>query len=211
MNVYSLREEKQKLLLRYLIVVPASVFLLVVFRRWHEQLTNLRLWYMWPVWILAAHISCFLSNLLTERSLRSSWHLLRYSFLCYWKRASIVHFQSACLTALFEETIFRYLLLNLLLSWLGKGVWAIMLTSVAFVAVHLVFNRGSRRPLVGVDLFLFSLAIGALNVVTASFYPALIIHCMRNYILRLLLIRRDDEVGLRQRASAACPDGRVPD
>jgi membrane protease YdiL (CAAX protease family) len=190
MNAYSLKKEKQRLPLRYLIVIPITAFLLLILP-WHPQLTDLHLWYLWPLWILAAHLSCALSNLISERSLRSSWHLLRYSFLCYWKRTSLVHLQSAFLTAVFEETIFRYLLLTVLLRLIGHPVAAIVLTSVLFTVTHVVFNRSVRRLIPILDLFLFSIAVSWINVGTVSFYPALIIHGMRNYILRTLLIRKN--------------------
>ena len=192
MNIYSLKKEKHKLSLRYLIVIPSSLFLLFFFLRF-EQITDLHLWYLLPTWILLAHLSCAVSNLITDRSFRASRHLFRSTFLIYGKRTSVVHFQSAFLTSLLEETIFRYVLLNLLLDRLGHNFLAVVLTSVAFAVIHLVFNRGSRRLLPCLDLFLFSIAVSVLNVVTASFYPALIIHGMRNYILRVLLIRRDEQ------------------
>ena len=191
MNAYSLKREKQRLLLRYLIALPAGVFVVLVFPRF-DQLTDLHLWYLLPVWILLGHFSCALSNLLTYRSFLSSWHLFRSTFLAYWKRSSVVHLQSAFLTALVEEMLFRYLLLNLLVDWLGNAVWAaIALDSVAFTLTHLVFNRGFRRLMPTVDLFVFSIAVGTFNMVTTSFYPALIIHGMRDYILRVLLIQRE--------------------
>ena len=115
MNAYSLKTEKRKLLLRYLITIPAGVILVFVFPRF-EQLTDLHLWYLLPAWVFLAHLSCALSNLITYRSLRSSWHLLRSTFLIYWKRTSFVHFQSAFLTALAEEMLFRYVLLNVLVA-----------------------------------------------------------------------------------------------
>ena len=191
MNAYSLKKEKRRLLLRYLIIIPLCLFLLLFFRRFEQQLTDLHLWYLLPGWVLLGHLSCALSNLITDRSFPASWHLFRYTFLIYWKRISIVHFQSAFLTSLLEETIFRYVLLNLFLDRLGNDFLAVFLTSVAFTGIHLVFNRGCRRLLPCLDLFVFSIAVSTLNVVTASFYPALIIHGMRNYILRVLLLRRD--------------------
>lgn len=191
MNAYSLKREKQRLLLRYLIALSAGVFAVFVFPRF-TQLTDLHLWYLLPVWILLGHLSCAISNLITYRSFHSSWHLFRSTFLAYWKRTSVVHLQSAFLTALVEEMLFRYLLLNLLVDWLGNAFWAVALDSVAFTLTHLVFNRGFRRLMPTVDLFVFSIAVGTLNVVTASFYPALIIHGMRDYILRVLLIQRED-------------------
>ena len=192
MNAYSLTKEKRRLLLRYLIIIPSCLFLLLFFRRF-EQLTDLHLWYLLPAWVLLGHLSCALSNLITDRSFRGSWHLFRYTFLIYGKRTSAVHFQSAFLTSLLEETIFRYMLLNLFLDRLVYVFLTVVLVSVAFTGIHLVFNRGSRRLFPCLDLFLFSIAVSALNVVTASFYPALIIHGMRNYILRVLLLRRDEQ------------------
>lgn len=191
MNAYSLKREKQGLLLRYLIALPVGVLVVFVFPRFN-QLTDFQLWYLLPVWILLGHLSCALSNLITYRSFRSSWHLFRSTFLIYWIRSSAIHLQSAFLTALVEEMLFRYLLLNLLVDWLGDAVWAVVLNSVAFTLTHLVFKRGFRRVMPAVDLFVFSIAVGTLNLVTASFYPALIIHATRDYILRVLLIQRED-------------------
>ena len=189
-NAYSLKREKQQLLLRYLITIPAGVILVLVFPRF-EQLTDLHLWYLLPAWIFLAHLSCALSNLISYRSLRSSWHLLRSTFLIYWKRTSFVHFQSAFLTALAEEMLFRYVLLNVLVAVTGSTVWAVLLDSIAFTVTHLVFNRGHRRFVPAVDLFFFSISIAALNLLTGSFYPALIVHWMRDYMLRVLLIKSE--------------------
>jgi membrane protease YdiL (CAAX protease family) len=189
-NAYSLKREKQKLLLRYLITIPVSVMLVFVFPRF-EQFTDLRRWYLLPVWVSLAHFSCALSNLITYRSVRSSWHLIRSTFLIYWKRTSVVHLQSAFLTALLEEMLFRYVLLNLLVDVTGSIVWAVALDSITFTVTHLVFNRGFRRFTHALDLLFFSILIAGLNLLTASFYPALIVHWMRDYILRVLLIKSE--------------------
>lgn len=197
---YSIPETRRRLPLLYL-AIPLAGLIYVVYPRiellcaaWPAILT--------PAWIGLAHLLCGFSYLITGRSVKSGLVLIRSSIWVYGRQGSIVHLQAALLTALAEEMVFRYLLLGWLSERLTTAVGALLVTSVAFAAAHALPGRArlSLRRLL--DLFVFALVLGALFIWARSVVPAIVLHAFRNYILRCLLISREEYEALRRAQQA---------
>ena len=154
-------------------------------------------WYLLPACVMLGHLACGLSCLITTRSPRYAGLLLQSSLYVYWQEASATHLQVALLVSVAEEMIFRYAMLGWLSLTVGPG-WALAMVSVLFAAMHLRPAAG-RRPGAGtnglfpmLDYLLFGLLLGGLTLGTGSLYPAVVVHAMRNYILRCLLITKEE-------------------
>ncbi len=187
---YSIKKTRRWLRLYYLAIPFAFtvVWLLPPFR---GLVTDLTRWYLLPLWVVAGHLACGLSCLITTRSPRYAGLLLQSSLYVYWQEASATHLQAALLVALAEEMIFRYAMLGWLAQAMGP-YGALALVSGLFAALHLRPDTGIKSLSSLVDYFLLGLLLGGVTLATGSLYPAVVIHTMRNYILRCLLISREE-------------------
>lgn len=149
------------------------------------------LWLL-PVWFLAGHLLPALSHVLTGLSLRGGFVLLTSSRWVYGRFASIVHLQVAFLVALAEESLFRYALLSGLASRFDSEPVALLVSSAVFCVAHVRPRRGLGALLNYLDLFLFALILGGVTLATRSIYPAILLHGMRNYILRCLRVSKSE-------------------
>lgn len=185
------RETLRRLPLLYLGCLPlAGVVIWLVPH--HRLVTNLTGLYLLPLWIVLAHLLCGLSYTITGLALRRGLMLIKSSLMVYrGEAASLIHLQAALLVALAEEAVFRYALLGLLAGALGPTA-ALLITSLLFSLLHLRRGTGVARALHHVDLFVFALVLGGLTLGLESIYPALALHGVRNYILRCLLISREE-------------------
>ena len=171
----------------YIVILPVTALIIFLFRQ-YRQFTDFSLWYLLPLWIPAAHITTGFSFLVTTFSVRKSWQFLKNSYLVYGNAGSLAHWQVAFLTSFLEEILFRYLLLSLFLTWLHNPIVACLLVSLFFTIYHLRHGFSLPSIVKYADFFLFSLIVSSLNLLTGSFYPAFIIHGMRNYLLKIMLI-----------------------
>lgn len=187
---FSVEKTKKQLPFRYLFL-PLSAAI-VWFVPYRELVTNILPLTLAPLWVLSGHFLCGFSYLITAHSAKKGLGLLRSSWTVYGKSRSPVHLQAAFLTALMEETVFRYALLSLAITASGSIIGSIVGTSLLFSLAHM--QRGLRlgRIFVYLDYFLFALILGTLVVACQSIFPAIIIHTMRNYILRCLLISKEE-------------------
>jgi membrane protease YdiL (CAAX protease family) len=185
---FSVEDTRRRLPLLYLAALPAAAIIWLL--PYKQLLTDLRLWYLFPLWVVLAHLCCGFSYLVTSWSVRRGLRLVASSITVYGQRACGTHLQAAFLVAFVEEVLFRYALLSWLAGVVGS-LGALLITSALFSAVHLQL-RGPGRLLRQLDLLLFALLLGALVLATASLYPALLLHGMRNYILRCLLISAEE-------------------
>lgn len=183
------RETLRRLPLLYLALPLAA--LVIWSCPYHHLVTNLVGLILAPLWIVAAHLLCGLSYVITALSPRRGLMLVKSSLLVYGAEASLIHLQAAVLVALAEEVIFRYALLGWLGGLLGPAA-ALLLVSLAFSLLHLRSGKNLQGILNHLDLLLFALVLGGLTLWLGSLYPALILHAMRNYILRCLLISREE-------------------
>ena len=181
---YSVDAARRRLPLLLLIVLVCAAIVWLVPH--HDLLTDTDYWYVIPLSVPLAHLACGLSYVITARSLRRGMGILKSSYLPYGRRASMTHLAVAFLTATAEETVFRYAALMWLSSVLNPWV-GLFGVSFAFALAH---GFRSRRRLL--DMFVFGLILGALTLATHSIYPAIVVHGMRNYILRCLLISREE-------------------
>ena len=192
---YDPQATRRRLWLYYL-ALPGAAALAWLVPQW-SLLTDLRLWYLLPLWVVLAHALCGVSYVITARKLQRFWGLLRNSIYVYGHMRSWLHLQAALLVAVLEEFLFRYALMGLLTQWTGSALLAVGGSSLAFglahVPIHLRRNTGTLATTLRlVDLTLFGLALGALVWITRSLWPALVIHALRNYILRCLLVSRKE-------------------
>ncbi|MFH2007488.1 MAG: CPBP family intramembrane glutamic endopeptidase [bacterium] len=195
---YSKDETRRRLPLYYLAALVAGGLIFLLPRP--GLLTDLSLWPALPAWIVLSHLLVGGSYVITSLKLRRGYTLAKSSLAVYGKLASITHLQAAILIAVAEELIFRYALLFWLARILGSPWIALLITSVAFALAHVptFLKRSGKTPgaLRLIDMFLFALVLGGLTLWTRSLYPALIAHAMRNYILRCLLISREEYVAM---------------
>jgi membrane protease YdiL (CAAX protease family) len=191
MSYYSSEKAKKSLPFLYIIIPLISATIILFFQRF-DQFNPLRLWYLVPLWVISSHILCGFSYVITSLSLKHGIGLFINSFSVYRKRRSPVHFQVAFLTSLLEEIIFRYFFLLFLTDLLKNPFLAVLLTSFAFTLFHFRFGFHLKSIIQYIDFFIFSLIISSLNLLTQSFYPAFIIHGMRNYILKVLLVTKKE-------------------
>ncbi len=193
---YSVEATRKRLPL-LLIALPLSA--LLVWSLPHRPIaTNLHLAFLAPAWVLLAHLLTSLSYVVTSRRLRPAWYLLKGSLSVYGSQASATHFAAAFLVALAEETLFRFALLPWLATQLGPTA-AVALVSLAFSALHVRSGRRRSWPAL-FDYFLFAVVLGAVTLATHSLLPAVLLHTWRNYILRCLLVSRDEYAAAQQRA-----------
>lgn len=178
---------RRRLPLLYAVFVPLSGLLFFLYRQPH-QFTDKRFLYALPLWFAGGIVLCVLSFLITGFPLRNLSGLLRSMLSAFTVHRSIVQLQAAFLISLLEEMCYRYFLLLFLSDKLRSFVLASLVTSALFTLMHFCVQRkpgGIRRY---ADLFIFSLALCLANIATRSFYPAFILHGIRNYVLRVLLV-----------------------
>jgi membrane protease YdiL (CAAX protease family) len=188
---YSVATTRQKLRFYYLAVPFAiGVVLLLPYR---ELVLRAGCLWLYPIYVALAHLHCGLSYVITGFSLRKGYGLLRSSLEVYGSFASITHLQAAFLVALAEEVVFRYAALSWMAEALASPGLALVLVSAVFSIAH-VRRKGLRIGAIPayVDLFLFGCLLGGLTLATGSLYPAILLHCMRNYILRCLLVSKEE-------------------
>lgn len=191
---FSVKDTRRRLPLYYLSIPLAAA--IVWIRPQYELLTDdLHLLFLLPAWIALAHLLVGWSYVVTAFSWRKGYALLRSSLAVYGRLGSATHLQAAFGIAIVEEFVFRYGLLFWLTSVLGSPWAGLLVTSVLFSLAH-VPTLGRRRAspaktiLRLLDLMLFALVLGGATLVTRSIYPAVVMHALRNYILRCLLISR---------------------
>ncbi len=186
---YSLEATRRRLVWWYL-ALPVCVALLgsPPFR---PLLVAVRGVYLFPAWVLLAHLHTSFSHALMTGSVKKGWGFFRNTWLAYGEARSGIHWQTAMLVALAEETLFRGLLLWPVLAVTSPGV-AVAGTSVLFALVHKVNTRRRLGLRALLDLFLLGLLLGGVTVWTRSIYPALLVHGWRNYLLRCLLVSKEE-------------------
>ena len=173
-------------LYRLLLLGSVTVLVLICYKNYSQFLFP-------PVYviglsILLSHVLCGLSYLTTSLSLRNTLGFFLNSFVIYKEKPFGLHLYIALTTAIFEEILFRYFLLFFLIDVLDNTFLSVLLTSILFVSIHYKLGwKGKRSALLYTDLFLFSIMLCLLNIYFDSFYPALIIHFLRNYILKALM------------------------
>ena len=187
---YSIKKTRRWLRLYYLAIPFACtvVWLLPPFR---GLITDLSRWYLLPLWVLGGHLACAISCLITTRSPRYAGLFLRSSLYVYWQEASLVHLQAALLVSLAEEMVFRYAMLGWLTQTMGPAGGLLMVSGL-FAALHLRPDTGNKSLASLVDYSLLGLLLGGLTMWLGSLVPAVVIHAMRNYILRCLLITKEE-------------------
>ncbi|MGA1840698.1 MAG: CPBP family intramembrane glutamic endopeptidase [bacterium] len=172
--------------------IPAIGAAIIILYPSYHQVTDFHLWYLFPLWIILGHILCSLSYTITGISVKKGIIFFINSFAVYGENRSLIYLQTAFLTSFLEEAIFRYFLLFYLKDLLRSPILAIFLSSLIFTAYHLHLGWKSESFMRYLDLFIFSSIIGTANIITRSFYPAFILHGMRNYILRCLLVSKEE-------------------
>ena len=187
---YSIKKTRRRLRLYYL-AFPFTCTVVWLLPPFRGLVTDLTYWYLLPLWVVAGHLACALSCLITTRSPRYSALLLKSSLYVYWQEASATHLQAALMVALAEEMIFRYAMLGWLSQTMEPAV-GLALVSALFAAMHLRPDSGLKGIWSTLDYFLLGLLLGGLTLALGSIYPALVIHAMRNYILRCLLITEEE-------------------
>ncbi len=191
---YSVSKTQRTLAGRYLAVLALLPLAWLVPH--HELITNWRPLVALPLWMLLGHLATSGSYLVTGFSPRGAKGLFIGSLTIYRSRRSGVHLQAALTTAIAEELVFRYAALMALLGWSQSPALSLLATSLVFSVGH-VHRRPSLRALPRyLDYFLLGLLLGGVVFVTGSIYPAIILHAMRNYILRCLLVSREEYLGL---------------
>ncbi len=207
-------EATRKRLVRYYLALPFALLIALLFP-YRSLLTNIGPWYLIPLWLVLGHLLPGLSYVITGCSFRSGWVLTRTSLQVYGRYSSATHLQAGFLVALAEEIVFRYALLFWLAEQLGSEAAGLLLTSLIFSAAHFRPGRGLRTLPRLVDMFIFALILGAVTLATRSFYPALLLHAVRNYILRCLLASREEYEAAKKRQEGdkenrPCPDVSPP-
>lgn len=184
-----------KRLVWYWLAVPLAVGVALALPE-RGLLTLPEPWYVLPLSVPFAHLFLAAVYALTTRSLRRARVFLRSSWWAYGKRASLLHLQAACLVALAEEALFRYALLPALAEGLESPWAAVALSSLAFALVHRQVGFHALRWWRYLELFVFGAILGLLTLWTGSIFPAILLHGLRNYILRCLIITRSEYVAL---------------
>ncbi|MBN2736953.1 MAG: CPBP family intramembrane metalloprotease [Spirochaetales bacterium] len=150
----------------------------------------------WPLmaaalWIFTGHILSGFSYWLTSLSLKKGFSLFRNSFLAYRKFRSIVGLQSALLVSLAEEMVFRYFLLTWLVPFLNSSLLATLGVSLLFTLFHFHHGFSLKSLFRYADFFILSIILCLLTLATISIYPAIFIHATRNYLLKVMFVRKD--------------------
>lgn len=183
---YSVQASRRSLPLQ-LLALPFTALLVWLLPHGHWA-TNLERWYLVPAWIALAHLLTASSYLITALRLRPAWFLLTGSIAVYRSRASATHLAAAFLVALGEEAVFRLALLPWLAALTG-AIPSVLLLSALFSALHAGRTRSFRALS---DYFVFGVVLAAVTLATQSLLPALVLHTFRNYILRCLLVSREE-------------------
>jgi len=184
---YSLEATRRRLPFWYLAVPAAALCTWLLPYPW--LLTDLRYWFLFPVWIGAAHVLTSASHAWMAGSFRKGMAFFRGTALAYGPCRSGIHLQAAMLIALGEELLFREVVLWPLLEVTGSGAVAVLVSSFLFsIAHHRPGRRFSWR--VHTDLFLLGVMSALLTLGFRSLYPAILIHGWRNYLLRCLLVSK---------------------
>ncbi|MBD3316189.1 MAG: CPBP family intramembrane metalloprotease [Chitinivibrionales bacterium] len=191
MVVYPVEAAKRNLLSVYFRTTALSAAIVLLYPK--VDLLTLDRPVLLPLWIPGSHLLLFLSSLITTLSLKKGLGILKSSFQVYTHFRSPVHLQTAFLTSVLEETLFRYFLLTWLAKMLPHPAYALLLSAILFSAFHYRLGGFVDQFLHYADFFFFGLILGALTLLTGSIYPALIVHAMRNYFLRALLVYRSKE------------------
>lgn len=189
---FSIPRTRRLLPVYYLVaafLVAAALFLLPRPHLWgREQFSIVVSLLCWPL----AHVWCGLAHAWTSGGLRRGWALTRGSTMVYGRAASGIHLQAALLVAAGEEVVFRHALLHGLLDLgLGSAV-AVGLASLVFAAAHLPQHGWRLRPRHVTELLAFGALLATLTLATASIYPAVLLHAGRNYVLRCMLVSREE-------------------
>lgn len=187
MSFYPLDRVRRKLPYLYLILLPSGILIIYLYSKIH-QFTDLHLWYLFPLWFALGIILCGFSFMITGLSYKDGWAIIHRSHLFFTKRGSLVHLQTVFLISFFEEIIFRYVLIFFLYDLINSYLISVILSSLLFSAIHFRFGWGSRTSLRYVDLFILSVLLCVVNLLTGSIYPSIILHGMRNFILRISMI-----------------------
>jgi hypothetical protein len=198
MSLYPPERYQKRLLFTYLYIPAISAAIIILYPSRH-QIADFHLWYLFPLWIILGHILCGFSYTITGISMKKGIFFFINSFAVYGENSSSIHLQAAFLTSLLEETIFRYFLLFYLKDLLHSSTLAIFLSSLIFTAYHFHLGWNPKSFLRYLDLFIFSSIISTANIITQSFYPSFIMHGMRNYILRCLLISKKEYEAMKIR------------
>ena len=198
---YSVEQTRQRLALHYL-ALPLAAAVVMLWPR-YELLTGLELWFLLPLWVVLAHPLVGVSYFITSGSTHKGWVLCRSSVAAYGSEGSLVHLQAALLTALAEEIVFRYAALFELAERLESPLVALLVTSALFTLMHYRLGLSWTSALRYGDLFLFALLLGGLALGTRSLWPPLLLHGMRNYLLRCMLISREEYEKLHGKAEQA--------
>ena len=183
---YSVQASRRSLPLQ-LVALPVTALLVWLLPHGYWA-TNIELWYLVPAWVALAHLLTAASYVIMAFRLRPAWFLLTGSVSVYASHASATHFAVAFLVALGEEAVFRLALLPWLAMHIGPSV-SVLLVSLVFSVLH---AGPSRSPRMLFDFFLFGLVLAAVTLATQSLLPALVLHTLRNYILRCMLVSREE-------------------
>lgn len=176
---------------------------LIVLLPYRDIAVETHLWFLAPFHILAAHLLTGAAYLITSRRPRRAWSLLKGSFAVYGSLASATHLVASLLTALLEETVFRLVLLFWLRHTTGSAIAAVLITSVVFSAGHTRLRFRSKSLPAYADYFLFGCVLATVTLLTRSLLPALLIHAFRNYILRCMLVSREEYDELNRRTESS--------
>lgn len=159
--------------------------------------------YLLPGWVAVGHLMTGLSQALVGRSWRRGWALVRGSLVVYSARhGSLVHLLAAALGALAEEMVFRYALLLGLVALIGSAPLAVAVSSAVFALAHVRVLRRGRPASKLADLLTFGLVLAIVTWATGTIWPAVAIHATRNYILRCLLVSRQEWLALHGPSSS---------
>jgi membrane protease YdiL (CAAX protease family) len=192
---HSQRDARRRLVFYYL-AIPASAALIWALP--YRPLVDARWpWLAIPAWMALGHASCAVSYAITGRSARRALSLLRTSVRVWGGLGSLVHLQVGVLTALAEEVVFRYALQSWAAGALGCVACGVLVAGAAFSMAHV--RLGWRLAAVPrfADLLAFGLLVGALVAATRSLVPAVVVHAVRNYVLRCLLVSRQEYEAMR--------------
>jgi len=142
--------------------------------------------------VVLAHLLTAGSYLVTGLSWRGARGLLRGSLSAWASRRDGVHFLAALLVALAEEALLRGLALCWLTRWTGSAATALVLASLLFALGHLRPPWRPTRLLLLLDYFLLGLVLGGLVLATGALLPAVVLHAVRNYVLRCVLVSKQE-------------------
>ena len=194
---YSLADTRRRLPWLALALLPAAGLAWALPH--HHLLTNLHTAIWWPLCWPAAHLLCGLSYTLTARSVSRGAALVRSSLGVYRKFGAPAHLAAALCVAIIEEIIFRYAMLHETIRFGIPPAAALALTSLVFAVAHLRLGLRWSRAAHYLDYFLFALVLGGATLASGSLWPAVLLHTGRNYILRCLLVSKEEYNAINRR------------